>query len=207
MSVKHGVTIMVAWRSRRGFALIVLLFQTLAACGHMPVTSMVKLARVDFQTTDPEKLRVAVRLPNALRARAEGTVLRLAVRVGKGAEESRDFALREITDRAELETLAGEGDAGFHLSAFAIAANDVAHVRMFRAALLQKKRDGVGGSLSISVRPETCRTEALPNGPVLFSTYLRTGETNGYVPLACDVDLRSVSAERDIAAMIPQCPT
>jgi hypothetical protein len=174
-----------------------------AACGHMPVTSMVKLARVDFQTTDPEKLRVAVRLPSALRARAEGTVLRVAVRVGKGAEEARDFSLREITDRAELDMLAGEGEAGFHLSAYAIAANDVAHVRMFRAALMQKKQDEVSGALTISVRPDTCRTGSLPSGPVLLSTYLRTGETSGYVPLARDVDLRSF--ERDIAAMIPEC--
>src|SRR6185295_11295670 len=99
--------------------------------------------------------------------RAEGTVLRVAVRVGQGAEEARDFALREITDRAELETLAGEGEAGFHLSAYAIAANDVAHLRLFRAVLMQKKKDGVGGSLTISVRPDTCRTGPLPMGPVL----------------------------------------
>lgn len=194
---------MIAWRSRCHILLIAFIFGLLAACGHMPVTSMVRLARVDFQTTDPEKLRVAVRLPNALRARAEGTVLRVAVRVGNGAEEARDFALREIADRAELDTLAGEGEAGFHLSAYAIAANDVAHLRMFRAALMQKKKDGVGGSLTISVRPDTCRTGALPSGPVLLSTYLRTGETNSYVPLARDVDLRSF--ERDIAAMIPEC--
>jgi hypothetical protein len=100
---------MIAWCCWRGILLVVLNFQLLAACGHMPVTSMVKLARVDFQTTDPEKLRVAVRLPNALRARAEGTVLRVAVRVGKDAEEARDFALREITDRAELDMLGRRG--------------------------------------------------------------------------------------------------
>jgi hypothetical protein len=78
-------------------------------------------------------------------------------------------------------------------------------LRLFRAALMQKKKDGVSGSLAISVRPDTCRTGPLPSGPVLLSTYLRTGETNSYVPLARDVDLRSFAAERDITAMIPEC--
>ena len=46
-------------RGRRNIVLIALVFGLLG-CGHMPVTSMVKLARVDFQTTDLDKLRVAV---------------------------------------------------------------------------------------------------------------------------------------------------
>ena len=62
---------MIAWRCRWDIVFVVLIFWLLAGCGHMPVTSMVRLARVDFQTTDPEKLRVAVRLPKALRARAD----------------------------------------------------------------------------------------------------------------------------------------
>ncbi len=39
----------------------------LAACGHMPVTSMIKLARVDFAKTDPEQVRAAVKLPRTVR--------------------------------------------------------------------------------------------------------------------------------------------
>jgi hypothetical protein len=205
MSVKHGYTVMTAPRSRRPILLIAFIFGLLAGCGHMPVTSMIKLARVDFQTTDPDKLRVAVKVPNALRVRVEGTMLRVAVKIGNGKEEARDFALREITDRAELDTLAGEGEAGFHLSAYAIAANDVAHLGMFRASLMQKKKDGVSGSLTISVRPDACRAGPLPDGPVLFSTYLKTAETSSYVLLVRDVDLRSFEAERDIAATMPEC--
>ena len=35
----------------------VLLMLAMAGCSHMPVTSMVKLARVDFETSDPAQLR------------------------------------------------------------------------------------------------------------------------------------------------------
>ena len=44
-----------------------LIWLLLAGCGHMPVTSMVKLARVDFVATDPAGLRAAVKLPRTIR--------------------------------------------------------------------------------------------------------------------------------------------
>jgi hypothetical protein len=39
----------------------------------------------------------------------------------------------------------------------------------------------------------------------LFTTYLRTLETRNYVPLARDVDLRTVVSQDDIAAAIAPC--
>ena len=185
------------------FLLVGLLVAGVAGCGHMPGTSMVKLAQVDFQTTDPEKLRVAVKLPHMLRARTEGTVLRVAVKLAGGEEEARDFALRDTTniDRAEL---AGEAEPGSEIYAYAIASGDIAHLRMFRATLIRKQK-GSGGSITISVRPDACRTEPLQNGPVLFSTFLKTAETNSYVPLARDVDLRRIVPGRDLAAEILPC--
>jgi hypothetical protein len=185
---------------------LLLLFAFLAAggCGHMPVTSMVKLAAVDLQTTDPEQLRVAVKLPNALRARAEGTVLRIGVRLSNGVEDVRDFALRELTEPTERDALRRDASAGSRISAYALTAADVANLHTFRGALI-RKQTGSGGAITISVRPDACRAEPLPNGPVLFTTYLRTAETGGYVTLARNVDLRRLDKNRDIAATIPAC--
>jgi hypothetical protein len=168
----------------------------------MPVTSMVKLARIDLQTTDPEKLRVAVKLPHVLQTRAEGTVLRLTVRLANGAFEARNFALRAV---GESEALAAEREGGTEVCTFALAARDVGELRMFRAALIQKQRGGTGGSLTIAVQPDACRTAPLPDGPVLFSTYLKTAETGGYVLLARDVDLRKLDPGLDIGAKVPAC--
>ena len=75
---------------------------------------------------------------------------------------------------------------------------------MFRAALIQKQKGGSGGSVTIAVQPDACRTGALPEGPVLFSTFLMSAETNGYVPLARDIDLRTITGQ-DILAKIPPC--
>ena len=69
---------------------------------------------------------------------------------------------------------------------------------------MQKQKPGSGGSLTIAVRSDTCRIAALPGGPVLFSTYLKTAETNGFVALARELDLRKLDPE-GIAAKIPAC--
>ena len=122
----------------------------------------------------------------------DGTVLRVAVRLASGVEEARDFSLREVS----------EADAEPGAQTFALAAADVAQLRAFRAALMRKQKEGAGGSLTIAMRPDACRTAPLPDGPVLFTSWLRTAETNGYVALARDVDLRTLDGGQDIAARI-----
>jgi len=181
---------------------VLIFFIGLAGCGHVPVTSMVKLARIDFRTTDPARLRIAVKLPHALKARAEGTALRVSVRLADGSEESRDFALREVNEAAEL---ADETEQGSEIATFAIAERDIVDVRMFRAALIQKQKGGSGGAIKISVRPDACRLEPLAAGPVVFSTYLKAAETGTYVPLARDLDLRTLDPNQDLAAKVPAC--
>ena len=49
------------------------------------------------------------------------------------------------------------------------------------------------------------RAGALPPGPLLMTTYIKTSETNRYVTLARDVDLRTLAAGRDAAAEIAAC--
>ena len=84
-----------------------LLITAMAGCSHMPVTSMVKLARVDFETSDPAQLRAAIKLPRTLRPQPNGVALRIAVQVGRAPEEARDFMLRELPEPAELTREAG----------------------------------------------------------------------------------------------------
>ena len=156
----------------------------------MPVTSMVKLARVDFAATEPAALRAAVKLPRAIRPRPQGVTLRIGVRLASGHEAFQDFLLREASDAGEMAALKDEFDADTHVFAFRL---DPAETQR------------LVGALSIAVRPDACRTGELPAGPVHFTTYLRTAETGGYLPLARDLDLRTVVTGRDVAAELPLC--
>jgi hypothetical protein len=174
----------------------------LSGCGHMPVTSMVKLARVDFETSDPAQLRAAIKLPRELRTRPNGVSLRIAVRVGRAPEEAREFLLRELPPPTEL---AREAGADTHIFAYRIDDADLPRLAAFRTELIAKKSSGQRGSITISVQPQACKAAELPDGPVYLTTYLRTAETGSYVTLARDVDLRTLPAADAIVEKIPRC--
>jgi hypothetical protein len=180
----------------------VLAILAMSGCSHMPVTSMVKLARVDFETSDPAQLRAAIKLPRMLRPRPNGVALRIAVQVGRAPEEARDFMLRELPEPAEL---AREAGADSHIFAYRIDDADLTRLAAFRAELIAKKNSGQRGSISISVRPQACKAGELPDGPIYFTTYLRTSETKDYVALARDVDLRSIVPNAAVVTEIPRC--
>jgi len=184
------------------YLLRILLTVAMAGCSHMPVTSMVKLARVDFETSDPAQLRAAIKLPRTLRPQPKGVALRIAVQVGRAPEEARDFMLRELPEPAELTREAG---AGSHIFAYRIDDADLARLSTFRGELIAKKSSGQKGSISISVRPQACKAGELPDGPITFTTYLRTAETKDYVALTRDVDLRSIVPNAAVVAEIPRC--
>jgi len=173
----------------------------MTGCSHMPVTSMVKLARIDFETTDPAQLRAAIKLPRTLRPQPNGVLLRIAVQVGRAPEEARDFMLRELPYPAEL---AREAGGASHVFAYRIDDSDLVRLKTFRSELIAKKSSGQKGSISISVRPQACKVGELAEGPVNLTTYLRTAETKDYVPLARDVDLRSIVPDAAVAG-IPRC--
>lgn len=179
----------------------------LAACGHMPVTSMVKLARVDFAATDPGGLRAAVKLPSAIRPLRDQVRLRLTVRLANGKEDTQDFRLNEVSDPGDISLPRNEIEAGTHMFAYRLEPSEATRLAAFRDALKkqQTQSGGRGGALTISVAPDVCRSGELASGPVLFTTYLRTAETGGYVALARDVDMRGVTRGRDPVAAMPVC--
>lgn len=184
-------------------------FSLLTACGHMPVTSMVKLARIDFTTVDPAELRVAVKLPQNVRPQRDGVRLRIAVKTG-GAEQAEEFVLRDVNDLGELMALRAEVEAGTAVYAFRLAPDDLARVRAFRAAALQRRSAGGGGSLTLGVSAQGCRIAAVADKPIYLTTYLKTAPGAGYIPLMRDVDLRaellrSAAAGVDLAAKLPPC--
>ena len=185
----------------------VLLMVTAVGCTHMPVTSMVRLARVDFVSTDPAQLRAAVKLPRTVQPRPQGVALRIGVKLANGHEEFQDFMLREVSDPADVLALNRELDRDTHVFAYRLDPAEVARLVAFRAALKQKQEasGGKGGALTIAVRPDACRTADLGVRPVYLTTYLRTGETGGYVPLTRDVDVRTLAPGRDVVAEMPIC--
>ena len=194
-------------RQRKGTCPIIAATLFLAGCGHMPVTSMIKLARVDFSKTDPAQVRAAVKLPNTVRPRPQGVALRIGVKLTSGHEEFADFTLREVPDPKDLLDLRQEFDASSHIFAYRLDEKEAARLAAFRDGLEKKQAasGGKGGALTIAIRPDACRTGELSGRALFFTTYLQTAETAGYVPLARDVDLRTLVPRDDVAAANAPC--
>src|SRR5262245_10323625 len=145
--------------------LAALLMLSLAGCGHMPVTSMIKLARADLATTDPMQLRAAVKLPRVLRLKPAGVALRIGVKLASGEEEAQDFVLREVSDPSDVLALHAELDAGTHLFAYRLDPAEASRLAAFRDTLKKKQEASGrrGGALTIALKPDACRTAELPD--------------------------------------------
>jgi len=176
----------------------------LAACGHVPLMSMVTLSRIDFATTDPALLRAAIKLPQVIEPRLNGAALRVAVKLADGRDMAQDFELSETMDERDVLVLHAELDPGTHVFAYRIDPGELEKLKVFRRTVLAQKYEQNAG-LEISIKPDACRAGALPPGPLLMTTYIKTSETNRYVTLARDVDLRTLAAGRDAAVAIPAC--
>lgn len=173
------------------------LIAALPACGHMPITSLLQLSKVNFATTEPRALRAAVQLPSALSP--QKVVLRFTGRINKGPDQVASFQLEKFDD----STLpASEGN----ISAYRLTAADAARLAEFRNSLFrQKAAQGGTGELELTIHPEVCLTAPIPSGPVRATSYVKTSETQAYVPLARDFDLRTVDPVRDLIAMAVPC--
>jgi hypothetical protein len=59
-----------------------------AGCGTIPLASLPALSRIDIATTDPAVLRVAVRLPGAVKPRPGGVTMDAVMRESGAAERT-----------------------------------------------------------------------------------------------------------------------
>jgi hypothetical protein len=173
----------------------------LGGCGHVPMASMIELAKIDFATTDFAELRAAATLPPPLAPKVGQTRLKLAVAFKDGEREERVFVLREVTDPVERAQVARLG-AG--TTAFRLDPADAARLAEARSEIAKRKAEGRRGSVTLSVEPGACRTAKLPAGALPVSTYLRTAETASYVALTRDADLNALIGPDKIAE-IPPC--
>lgn len=172
--------------SIRRFALLVLLLAGLAGCASVPVGSLIQLSRTDVMATDLAELRAALWLPAELHPLPDAARLAVVVKREGRPDETLDLALVASTDPADI---AAFPPSNGHYLVYRLGAEDLARLDAARRAILAEPRPG-SMALSVGIR-EFCRTGAIPAGPLVASSYLRTSEIGAYVPLIERFDLRS----------------
>ena len=182
---------------------------TLAACGHLPVSTMWALRNFDAGNVEPALLRAAIRIPDSLEPQPGGVKLEAGWwRDGREDDKhTAKFVLQETTAPADVAPLAGERRPGTRLIVFRVNPADIPKIHALQAEARAEKLKSPGktqGTLGIGA--DACRRGDLPDGPLLMTTFLRTDATRGYLTLLKDVDLRSaVTAEKSIDELAPTC--
>ncbi len=167
----------------------------LAGCMSVPLSSLVELSRIDFATTDLDVMRVAVRLPGAIRPRAGGVKMEAVRKIGDGEEETTTFLLVPATEPVDRAGPPNDGREGFATYVYRLAPADMKRFEALRADLMANKTAGKRVSLGLGIATtEFCRIRRVPDGPLPTTTYLLTSETARYIVLTNDYDLRKDEA-------------
>src|SRR5215470_5637583 len=109
----------------------------LAGCSSIPLPSLVQLIRINAETTDLAELRVAVRLPDALKPRPGGVNMDVLVKASGAPDQKTTLQLTETRDPADLSGLSGAVRPGFSIYAYRLAPSDIERLVLMRAALLK----------------------------------------------------------------------
>jgi hypothetical protein len=180
------------------FKVISVLF-LLSGCTSIPVSSLITLSRIDFQTTRLQDLRVALELPDAIRPQTRGVMLNVEVSLGN-AREKMEFRLEPAGGASEPKGLIAASSQGREIYTFKLSDKDVQTLEATRRRIMTGKEKGEKGSLGMGVAArEFCRAAALSEGSIFASTYIATSETGGYIPMLRNYDLRD---DKTVAASL-----
>ncbi len=173
-------------------AVLIWLLPLLAACAGIPVQSLYQLSRIDFATTDPEKIRAAVRLPFQVSPLAGSVILTMtAYDDGDVVFGEEKFVLEHLTDADELADLIRLVKPGTAVTAFRIRLEDLARLKRFHGVTMRKPGGGKrGGALTLTAKG--CLNSSQMPKKIPMTTFLKTVESRTYFQLSPEIDLTSV---------------
>lgn len=176
----------------------------LSSCGAVPLTSLPSLARIDPRTTDFSVMMVALAAPRSIKA-VEGSVhVEFKSQVDDTPERTDTFVLAPTTAPIDLTDMVGTLRESESLSVYALPPEEAARLTIARDRLIAERAAGHKVTASIGVTARSfCLAGVVPTGDLLVTTYLRTSETQRFVPLARDFDLAS---QPDLAANLRTLP-
>jgi hypothetical protein len=185
---------------------VLLIVLMAAGCSYVPLSSAMKLRRIDPLAADPRHIRIAVRLPDGLQVRDGGAVMEIgARRQDKNEVNLQKFVFEKSPGgpMGEAEGLAPED--GTHVEIFRVAERDIVRIQALQEKIRAWKADApddVKGSLSIGA--SGCRISALPQGPLYATTYLKTEPASPFFAVTRKADLRKLAGS-SLEDELPPC--
>ena len=183
-----------------GIALILL-----SACGHTPISSMVKLRNFDPATTDVNQLSVAVDLPHAYRVREDGVTMTLELKKKDGSETKKEtFILTTSLNSEDKLLLAKISEPGRQIIAYRIRPSDIKRFNALRKFTIENRPSKLWEG-SFSVGANACRINNDEPQTLPVPLYLKTSETKSFIPFIVNADLMQQADSNQIREAVPLC--
>lgn len=180
----------------------------LAACSHVPVKTMWELRKFDPLTADPALLRAAVAAPALYAPKPGGAKMMISQERKSGGDRR---AVEIVLEEVPLATETGLGRirprVGSVLHAYRIPPADIPRlIELRREALARSAAEPGAFKGQFSVGVDGCRVggTALPD-EVRVSTWIKTGDGEGYLPLIEDFDLIAEVGRDKLTQTSPVC--
>lgn len=123
-------------RLRHAFLSLALL-ALMAACSHVPLSSLPKLARIDLSTTDLFAFRSAIRFPDAYVAK--GTRMVVDLTIGDAPPRQIAFDLERVESATERAPLENERRPGAQLVAYRLPDTAIAEFEAIRRGITEAR--------------------------------------------------------------------
>jgi hypothetical protein len=186
---------------------MILLFSmfVLTACASVPFSSLPQLLRIDFMTTDFSRMRLALVAPADLQILEPPSYIVFITKFDSKPEKTEEHPLQTVTAARDVASISFETPNGSSRYIFSLSPEATTRLESIRTEARERKKRGEKGSLSIELRGNYCLRNKLPSGPVLTSTYVLTSETQTWVPLLRNFNMRSEKRTVDELANMKPC--
>ena len=176
------------------------------ACSGIPISSIYKLRNFDPLATNIDAFYVAVRIPDKFSLLSNGVVLTIGTTgTERDAPHMENFYLQPLNENEMITLLNKYGKPRTEIFAFRIGPVDQLRFNTLRSKMKRAKANGATGSLSIDTK--ACRKHKEFPDKLLVSTFLKTEETDEFVPIILNHNLVEDFDGIDLGMFLPRCAT
>jgi hypothetical protein len=179
----------------------------LAGCSTIPLSSIPKLYRINFMTTDIDRIRIALTVPPSFGLLPPPATFKYVYELEGEEEHSSSIPLEETREPADLVDIPGDWPVGSTLHVFRMPPSSAAQLAKLREDEKQRaKTEKKKGNFSIGIKGNFCEVSESPDGPILTTTYVLTSETETWTTFTRNLDVREQKGAEDIMAKLEPCP-
>jgi hypothetical protein len=161
-------------------SLVALLF---VSCTAVPISSMYSLSKIDPMKTDPEQIRVAIRVNESVNATRGSAQITVGYKAEDGSiDEQHEFDVQLTPAQTLTPQLTRGLLPGEQVTVMGLSPEDARTMRDLQQRLFKYKAADGDGDGSFTLRlAELCLDKELPEGDVPLTLFLKTENHEDYI--------------------------